>query len=575
MKTIKKAITLTLGLVMIGAASFAQSLADAKKAIDAEQYQKATSMLKTLISSNAKEGDNYFYLGNTYLLTDDIDSARAVYTNGIAASPKNALNYVGLGHADLKSNNPTSAKTNFDKALQMGAKNYETYLYIGKAYLAQENPDYAAALPNLQKADELDSKDKDAETFLALGDFYAMQLTKNSEAYPMYLRALDITPNSTRALVQIGRMFKMAFSFPDAENKIKEAVAIDPNYGPAYRELAENEMQWSRADVKTAEEKRNEALANMRKYLDLTDKSFESRLRYAQFLFYANDFETLGKEVATLNAPDANNPKTFVVKRMQGYSALENKNYEKAAQYMNELFARKQDVARIVGSDYLYLGLAQKNLGKDSLALINITKAVDLDSTKVDTLAAIALKYFTAAKYDKAAEVYTKVVNANSKNPNILTSYYYLGRSYYFGYGAKVRANENPDRSILVKADSAFAKVNQLAPEYEGAYLDRARVNRQLDLKDNGENLKGLPIPFYEKYIEIVTVTKPEKAASSGRGLIEVYNNLAAYVANTDKQKAIEYYNKTLAIDPNNSNALENIKYLNSSSTPAKKAPIK
>ena len=69
-------------------------------------------------------------------------------------------------------------------------------------------------------------------------------------------------------------------------------------------------------------------------------------------------------------------PKTFVVKRMQGYSALENKNYEKAAQYMNELFARKQDVARIVGSDYLYLGLAQKNLGKDSFCLLYTSRCV-------------------------------------------------------------------------------------------------------------------------------------------------------------------------------------------------------
>lgn len=575
MKTIKKAITLSLGLLMMSAASFAQSLADAKKAIDAEQYQKATSMLKTLISSNAKEGDNYFYLGNTYLLTDEIDSARAIYTNGIAASPKNALNYVGLGHADLHSNNPTSAKTNFDKAIEMGAKNYETYLYIGKAYLAQEKPDFATSLPFLQKAEELDAKDKFYETFLALGDYYAMQSGKNTEAYRMYLRATDIEPNLTRAIVQIGRMYKQAYSFPDAEVQIKKAIDIDPNYGPAYRELAEDYLQWSLVDVKTAAEKRGLALVNMRKYLDLTDKSFESRLRYAQFLFYANDFEALGKEVATLNAPDANNPKTFVVKRMQGYSAVENKNYEKAAQYMTELFARKQDEARIVGSDYLYLGLAQKNLGNDSLALMNITKAVALDSTKVDTLSSMALKYFVAAKYDKSAEIYNTVVNANSKNPNILTNYYYLGRSYYFGYTTKVKAGQTPDRSILVKADSAFSKINQLAPEFEGAYLDRSRVNRQLDLKDNGENLKGLPVPYYEKYVELVTVTKPEKAASSAKGLVEVYNNLAAYAAPTNKQKAIEYYNKTLAIEPSNANALDNIKYLTSSSAPAKKAPIK
>ena len=141
MKTIKKAIALSLGLVMMGTASFAQSLADAKKAMDAEQYQKATSMLKTLVASQAKDGDNYFSLGNVYLLTDEIDSARAAFTSGTTADPKNALNFVGLGHADLMSGNATSAKTNFDKAIELGKKDYQTYLQIGKAYLGQKKPD--------------------------------------------------------------------------------------------------------------------------------------------------------------------------------------------------------------------------------------------------------------------------------------------------------------------------------------------------------------------------------------------------------------------------------------------------
>jgi len=574
MKMIKKGITLSLGLVMMGAASFAQSLADAKKAIDAEQYQKATSMLKTLVSSQAKEGENYFYLGNVYLLTDVVDSARATYTAGVAADPKNALNYVGLGHADLIAKNPTSAKTNFDKALSLGAKNYQTYLAIGRAYIDQETPDYTSALPNLQKADELDSKDKDPETFIALADFYASQKTKNSEAYPMYLRALDINPNSTRSIVQIGRMFKQAFSFADAENKVKEAIAIDANYGPAYRELAEIQMQWSRADKATAEAKRNEALGNMRKYLDLTDKSFDSRLRYAQFLVYAGDFETLGKEVATLKA-EANDPRNFVVKRMQAYSAIENKNYSEGVKYMEELFGRTQDASRILGDDYLYLGRAYSETGNDSLAAFNVAKAVELDSTKAEELATIGKKYYDAKKFDKAAEIYAKVVKANSKNPSLVMNYYYLGRSAYFNYAFASQANKNPDRAILVQADSALAKVNALAPDYEGAYLDRARVNKQIDTKDNGEALKGLPIPFYEKYVELVTVTKPEKAASATNGLVEAYNNLGAYAAATDKEKAKEYFNKVLALAPTNQTALDNIKFLTQPATPAKKAPVK
>ncbi|WP_449435912.1 tetratricopeptide repeat protein [Pedobacter steynii] len=126
----KKAITLGLGLVVMGSASFAQSITDAKKAIDAEQYQKATSMLKTLVSSQKGKGENYFSLGDVYLRRDYIDSARAAFTQGVTADPKNPLNYIGLGQADLASNNATSAKTNFDKAIDVASKRILRRIYI-------------------------------------------------------------------------------------------------------------------------------------------------------------------------------------------------------------------------------------------------------------------------------------------------------------------------------------------------------------------------------------------------------------------------------------------------------------
>ncbi|MCJ0741920.1 tetratricopeptide repeat protein [Pedobacter montanisoli] len=575
MKMIKKTAALVLGLVLMGgAASFAQSLADAKKAIDAEQYQKATSMLKTLVANQAKSGDNYYNLGRVYLLTDDVDSAKIVFNNGVTADAKNPLNYVGLGQADLMQNNAAAAKANFDKAIQLGAKNYLTYLAIGRAYIDQKNPDYVSALPNLQKADELDSKDKDADVFLALADYWAQQ-KKNTEAYPQYLRALDINPALSRANVQIGKMYKEAYAFPESEAALKKVIEADPNYGPAYRELAELNMQWSDFDPKNGAAKRNEALENYRKYLDLTDKSFESRLRYAQFLVYANDFATLEKEVATLQAPDANNPKTFIVTRMRGYSAIENKNYEQGIKYMNELFNRKQDASRILGSDYLYLGKAEQAVGQDSLAFVNITKAIELDSTKYEALGDLAKKYFDNKNYKKAADAYRILTKANSKNPNLAMAYFFLGYSNYFDYAFADQAHKNPSRDLLVEADAAYAKVIEMAPDYESTYIQRARVNKLLDIKDNGENQKGLAIPFYEKFVELVTVTKPEKAAQNSRNLIDAYNNIGQFYANTDKEKAKEYFNKTLALDPQNSYATESLKALSPAPAPAKKSPIK
>jgi len=566
MKMTKKAITLSLGLVVMGSASFAQSLNDAKKAIDAEQYQKASTMLKALVNSQASKGDNYFSLGEVYLKMDYVDSARAVFTKGITADPKNSLNYIGLGEADLVSNNPASAKTNFAKAVEVASKkDYIPQLYIGKAYLAGDKPDFESALPYLQKADELDPNDKDGETFLALGDYYALQ-KKNSEALSNYMRALNINAGLLKATVQIGRMYKESRAFPEAEERLKEAIAADANYGPAYRELAELYMQWAIQLPNEFAAKSAEALTAYKKYLDLTDKSYESRLRYAQFLFYAKDFKALQEEATALAALNPNDPKGLVVSRLQGYSAYENKNYPQSLQYLEDFFAKAKDPSRIIASDYLYLGKAQLQNGKDSLALISITKAVKLDSTNADALAEVAKTYFDAKKYGKAALIYDDVIKADPNAKGVLYSYYYDGLAYYFDY---VNATVKPSKENLVKADSSIAKVAALAPTTTDAYLYRARINNAMD---DQTHPKGLAVPFFETFIQKVTVEKPELAAANAKKLGEAYDNLGAFYADTDKAKALDYLNKSIAVNPTGAYAPAKIKEL---TAPAAKAPVK
>ncbi|WP_432712327.1 tetratricopeptide repeat protein [Pedobacter sp.] len=569
MKMTKKAITLSLGLVVMGSASFAQSLNDAKKALDAEQYQKATSMLKTLVNSQANKGENYYYLGEAYLRTDYVDSARAVFTKGITADPKFALNYIGLGEADLKSNNTASAKTNFDKALEVASKkDFIPSMFIGKAYVAAEKPDFTAALPYLQKADELDKDDKEAETFLALGDFYAAQ-KKNSEALQNYLRALNIKADLHRAKVQIGRMYKESRAFPESEAALKEVIAADPNYGPAYREIAELYMQWANFEPQNFDAKAALALENYKKYLDLTDKSFESRLRYAQFLFYAKDYKTLEQETSALASVGANDAKAPVVLRMRGYSAYENKNYPQSLQYMKDFFAKTQDTSRIVGSDYLYLGKALLQSGNDSLALVNITKAVEKDSTNVEALTEIAKAFYDAKKYEKAADIYDKAIAAAPNAKGVLYSYYYDGLARYFQYAAGVNAKTNPSKDILVKADSAIAKVAALSPETTDAFLWRGRIN---SLLDDEVNPKGLMVPYFETFVNKVTVEKPELAAANAKKLAEAYDQLGAFYSATDKAKAKDYFTKSVAANPAGTFAPAKLKEL---SAPAAKAGTK
>src|SRR5579862_7932891 len=130
MKIISKIAAAGLGLVFMGSSVFAQSLADAKKAIDAEQFQKAKSMLKNLVVTQSTKDENYFYLGWVYIKQDYPDSAKAVFQKGLNVNPISALNYAGMGIVARLDKDNSGATTNFNKAVSLAGKDSKPFVYI-------------------------------------------------------------------------------------------------------------------------------------------------------------------------------------------------------------------------------------------------------------------------------------------------------------------------------------------------------------------------------------------------------------------------------------------------------------
>src|ERR1700712_4685185 len=169
MKMISKIATACIGLVCVGSSVFAQSLADAKKAIDAEQYQKAKSMLKNLVVTQSTKDENYFYLGWVYIKQDYVDSAKGVFQKGLNINPKSALNLAGLGTVARLDKDQSGASSNYSQAVAAAGKDSKTYVYIAKGYLLPEsngkvrNAKATAALAILNKgnaATAVKGKDK-------------------------------------------------------------------------------------------------------------------------------------------------------------------------------------------------------------------------------------------------------------------------------------------------------------------------------------------------------------------------------------------------------------------------------
>ncbi|RYZ86960.1 MAG: hypothetical protein EOP06_13525, partial [Proteobacteria bacterium] len=98
-----KSVILSLAFVAFASAPAlrAQDVEQAKKAIDAEQYEKAKTMLKSVVQSKPTDGRAAFLLGKVYLKQDIEDSARVVFQKGITAKDDGNLNYIGLGQMDL------------------------------------------------------------------------------------------------------------------------------------------------------------------------------------------------------------------------------------------------------------------------------------------------------------------------------------------------------------------------------------------------------------------------------------------------------------------------------------------
>src|SRR6187431_173708 len=79
----------------------AQDLEPAKKAIDAEQFEKAKSLLKSVIQAKPSNGKAAFLLGNVYLKQNIADSAAIYFQKGLSATEGAKINNVGLGQIDL------------------------------------------------------------------------------------------------------------------------------------------------------------------------------------------------------------------------------------------------------------------------------------------------------------------------------------------------------------------------------------------------------------------------------------------------------------------------------------------
>ncbi len=540
-----KKITLISASFILASSTFAQTLQDAITKTDNERYAAAASDFRSLIAKEANKGDNYFYYGENFFKKGDLDSANMYYQKGAELNATYPLNYVGLGKVLWYKGNTADAKTQFFKASELGLKkNTEVMRKTAETYIEAENKSLDEAMALLNAAIKIEPKN--AENYLLMGDaLLEKNPTEGGPAIKQYDKFSELNPKSPKGILRAGKLYQRGRNYQLALDLYKKAQDLDPTYAPAYREKAEL--------YNLAGQKAN-AVESYKKYLELNN-SDEARIRYAGFLVINKQYaEAITESEKTQNAGS----KDMYLDRYLGYSYAELGNktdtaaYTKGLKAINRFFEKAGSNFKYSAVDYKYKGILLAKTGKDSLGILEMEKAAQVDPKLANEVTReIAKSYMKAKKYNKAVDTYNRIMNGDPKNLNA-QDWYEFGRAYYYDGGAKQREKKDVEAlDLFVKADTCFSKLTQISPAYAIAYFWRGKANVQQDVKDE----KGLAKPHYEKAISLV---KPEEKALVKQNLIEAYLYLGSHFAfskEKDLAKAKEYFNLVKELDPANKSA--------------------
>lgn len=532
----------------------AQTVQDGIANLEAERLKVAKEIF-TKLAEGTPSAENQYYLGYYYVRTNELDEAQKAFEKGAQLDEKNYLNTVGLGTVALGKGDRAKAKELFDNAEKKKGKDAVILYRIAEAYtLFEKTNDPAEAI---RLADAAIKRDKDlADAYLVKGDALMIR-NEGGQAVTAYEYALTAKPDYPLVNNRIGQIYLRGKNYNLALEYYKKAIDKDPEFAPAYKDLAE--LYFFARKWKLAAD-------NFDLYMKKSGNSDpKTILRASQFAFTADDY-TKSLELLESIKGKINDPITL---RMYGWSYFKTNDMEQSIKNLEEFI--KVAPEKVISDDYKYLGRAYNKAtttGKeyDPKGMELILKGADLDTNATEaavTYKEIAGIYAKDKEYELAAKAYVKGIKLDTTKA-VTNDYYSLGLAYLqngnlvnskivTGVEDSLKLVETK-KGLFLQADSAFAKVTQLVPTWPfGFYWRGSALYNAYDRQENID--KGISAPHFEKFAEL-----GEKDSNVAKSYFKIaYAYLAFYYQTSvkDEEKAKGYWTKLLAVDPDNQGAKE------------------
>jgi tetratricopeptide (TPR) repeat protein len=525
----------------------AQDLKATIRLMRSEQFSAAASSYKALLKQNPADGDVYYYYGENFIneyfsdtsnnsMKEISDSAKIIFQFGTQKDPANPLNLVGMGEIAMLNKDRSTAQDFYSKAAALlpsktnknlvmdPSKQANVLIRMANGYVRALIKDTGQIFSLLKAAEKLDPKNY--ELFIVKGDAYIMLMNDGSNAITNYNIAQSLNPQSPFAKVRIGQLWMRAKQYRSALTYYDDAIKIDSNFAPAYKE---------RGFLLAKANRNDDAKRDFGKFLKLSAGNTTARIQFVNILFDLQDYKEAINQLNEVYKVDSSNND---LNRALAYAYFETAQYDKALYYSRKFFSHEKP-EKIRAADYIYYGRILARNKMDEQASEQLMKGFALDSTKPELLSEAALCLTKVKKYDKAIETYQKKIVIKKAAP---MDYYNLGKVYY-------------NIKNFQQADTNLAIFNQLQPDHVAGFVWRARTKSNID----STSKQGLAKPIYE----IIIVKTQSDTAKYSKERIESFYYLAyyyflQYAQTKNKEYALEAIansNKVLAIDPKDDKA--------------------
>jgi tetratricopeptide (TPR) repeat protein len=557
-----------VSLLILGGFAFQSTQANAQasdsrvkaalKLIDLNNSRDAVVTLHTLTQQEPKNAEAHAALALAYLAMGNAPQAASETSTAYDLDRKNVLVRIARAAVAGSQKRVNDAISEYYQAIKLNDKEVGSYLALSRYYISIDSLKPAEIM--LYRAQSIN--DKDVRPFLGLADLYERQRIPDL-AIKQYEQAKRLDPSDVTVMAKLAAMYLRGKHYNESINEWLHIVKVDSTYPDSYYQIAN--LYFLDGDYA-------QAATYAEKYAQLRPDDLDGQWLYARALTEVGQYQKALPPLERLQINDSLKALSAVL-RARGYFYAH--EYQKALDIFKSATNMSPMDYDIYGKALIVTGDTAAGIEQLKASLVNDTVRKPEVKTAEQTL--IGQMLYAQKRYADAAKIFESMADANPS-----PEYYLTAAEVYSTAGQPEQAAAMYDKALAKDPTSLKVLMSKARAESKDLgsqktfdawqkLIDAATAKNDDTTAAVGYGWQGYyyatkkdwkkAVDVLEKAVKGLEATKSAYRESFMLLLAQSYHQLM------NVKKADEYYNRVLAINPNNKDAKQGLELLHPKAT--------